>query len=85
MFHSFRWLFRDIRRLQLGRDTEGVAVLEGELPRFGEALLRVGIQVLLTVAVILACVYVISSDAVPPAGGQMAHTGLGVVLGYWFR
>ncbi len=92
LFRSAVCLLRDVRlaigKAPSGSDDANIVSLgedDGAAGLVLSARIRVGVQVFLTLAVIAMCIMVIQQAEPKEDAVKLAHTGLGVVLGYWLR
>jgi hypothetical protein len=87
MFHSIRRLLDDLRILMSNKN--GTNGQEGSLGADEKPpdspLPRVIAQLGLTLFVIGICAYVVRRPEASETSIRLAHTGFGIIMGYWFR
>ena len=84
MFHRIRQLNSDWNVLKPGASHDPNVVTMGPGKPRTDALHRVFAQFALTLFVIVLCVFVVVSKNVSETSIRLAHTGFGIVMGYWF-
>ena len=85
MFFSVKKFMRDVEFLYLVYFGGGsVAVLDPEGSR-SQVVVKVCLQVILTLAVALLCLWVVVTPDPSETSVRLAHSGFGLILGYWFR
>lgn len=89
MFYAIRRLMVDIRVALMndsGADIGAAATL-GTSRNAGRrtASYKVAAQLFMTVFIVGICTYVVVDPTAPETTIRLAHTGFGIVMGYWFR
>ena len=87
MFYSIRRLLDDLRILISNKNGSNgqVGSLGGDEKPTNPPLSRVVAQLGLTLFVIGICAFVVSRQDASETSIRLAHTGFGIVMGYWFR
>jgi hypothetical protein len=87
MFHGIRQLIEDWQRVRLRHlPEEDLISLSGSTPPpLRVAVVRLVMQIGLSIMVLAFCGYLIATNQASGAGGDLAHVALGAVLGYWLR
>ena len=80
MFLTLRLLVTDLRSL-----LQTPSPRKGFLGKGHTAAVRVTMQVVITLAVLLLCFYMIRDSSQSDAAKKVIYTLLGTVVGYWLR
>jgi len=92
MFHSIRSLLNDWQLAAFGEPVDHPTPQDPNIGSLGaingvqrEARSRIIAQLGLTLFVIGLCSWVITRPDASETSIRLAHTGFGIVMGYWFR
>ena len=86
MFFTIRRFLMDAQMLFLPKSGSGKVGTLGADGDFGPpSKVRLLMQIVLTFALLGVSVWIIRDSSLAPSSHKWAHTGLGIILGYWFR
>ena len=84
MFSSFRRLVADIQMV-LGPRVGDMGTLGDDDASPKQAAVRLALQFVLTAMILGVSVYIVRDPNATKESVNLAHTGFGAILGYWFR